>query len=141
MAKKPQVTKTQAVRNYLKAHSKAKSSEIAAALTKQGITITPPHVAAIKSKANAKRRARKVREKAAAAMPACPAASAEAARAAKPSDALTIQHVKAVAQTVKMIGGFDRLKELLAVIHEVGGLKKFRDLLEAMAATEDDIRF
>jgi hypothetical protein len=52
--------------------------------------------------------------------------------AAKPSDALTLQHVKAVAQTVKNMGGFDRLKELLEVIREVGGVRKFKDLLEAM---------
>ena len=46
--------------------------------------------------------------------------------------------MKAVAETVKTIGGFGRLKELLEVIREVGGLKKFKDLLEAMAATEAD---
>ena len=42
MAKKQKVNKTQAVRDYLKAHSGAKSSEIAEALTKKGIKIAGP---------------------------------------------------------------------------------------------------
>lgn len=133
MVKKEKVNKSQAVRDYLRAHPGAKSSEIAAALTKRGITITPAHVANIKSKAQAKRSARKAATAAAVA----PASSAPSVEAASPTS-LTLQHVKAVAQTVKTIGGFDRLNELLRVIKEVGGLKKFKDLLEAMAATETD---
>ncbi len=139
MAKKPRVNKTQAVRDYLRAHPKAMSSEIAAALSKQGTKISPGHVANIKSKAQAKRRARRARAKSAAATAAGPALPAQAAPATKSSDTLTLRHVKTVAQMVKTIGGFDRLKELLEVIREVGGLKKFRDLLEAMAATETDV--
>ena len=65
---------------------------------------------------------------------AIPAVTPEAV--VKPADTLTLQQVKAVAETVKTIGGFARLKELLEVIREVGGLKKFKDLLEAIAATE-----
>ena len=119
------------MRDYVKAHPGAKSPEIAAALTKQGIKITVGHVANIKSKANAKRRARKAKARHAPAVTPTTVA-VEAQPAAKPTDALTLQHVKAVAGTVKVLGGFDRLKELLEVIKEVGGLKKFRDLLEAM---------
>jgi hypothetical protein len=37
---------------------------------------------------------------------------------------------------VKTIGGFRRLHEMLGVIKEVGGLKKFKDLLEAMEVTK-----
>ena len=40
--------------------------------------------------------------------------------------------MKAVAQTIKVIGGFDRLNELLGLIREVGGLRRFKDLLDAM---------
>ncbi len=47
---------------------------------------------------------------------------------------VTFEQVKAVAQTVKVVGGFDRLNELLGLVKEVGGLKKFKDLLEAMSA-------
>ena len=50
MAKKQKVNKSKAVREYLKAHRQATNSEIAAALTKQGIKITPNHVANIKTK-------------------------------------------------------------------------------------------
>jgi hypothetical protein len=130
------VNKTQAVAEYLKANPKAKAREIAEALDKKGIDITPGHVANIKSKIKRLRLAKK-----AAKTPVAEAASpapAEAQPAAKAGEALTLQHVKVVAQTVKTIGGFDRLKELLEVVREVGGLKKFRDLLEAMAATEID---
>ena len=59
MAKKQKVNKSQAVRDYLKAHPEAMSSEIAAALVEKGIKITPAHVATIKTKAKAKRSARK----------------------------------------------------------------------------------
>jgi hypothetical protein len=48
----------------------------------------------------------------------------------------TISQIKAVAQTVKVVGGFARLNELLGLIKEVGGVKKFKDLLEAMSVTE-----
>ena len=43
---------------------------------------------------------------------------------------------------MKAIGGFDRLNELLGVIKEVGGIKRFKDLMEAMAVPEtDEIKF
>jgi hypothetical protein len=71
-----------------------------------------------------------------------PVAVPEPAAAEKPAkDMLTLEHVKAVATTAKAIGGFDRLSELLGVIKEVGGMKKFKDLMEAMSAEPDDIRF
>jgi len=56
------------------------------------------------------------------------------AAAEKKADTVTFEQVKAVAQTVKVVGGFDRLNELLGLVREVGGLKKFKDLLEAMSA-------
>jgi hypothetical protein len=37
-----------------------------------------------------------------------------------------------------VIGGVHRLNELLGLVKEVGGLKKFKDLLEAMSAPETD---
>ena len=141
MAAKQKVNKSQAVRDYLKTHPKAMSSEIAAALTKQGIKITPAHVATIKTKAKAKRSARKVKAKAAAAIPIMPTTAA-VEKPTKPGETITLEQIKKVAQTVKTIGGFDRLKELLEVVREVGGLKKFKDLLDAMSVTHtDDIPF
>jgi len=45
---------------------------------------------------------------------------------------VTVEQVKAVAQTIKAIGGFDRLNELLGLIREVGGLRRFKELMDAM---------
>ena len=133
MAKKQKVNKTQAVRDYLKTHPKAMSGEIATALTKQGIKINAGHVANIKTKINKERPAKKA-AKPVAAVPATPAI----AEPAKVGATVTLEHVKAVAMTVKTLGGPVRLYELLGLIKEVGGLKKFKDLLEAISGTETD---
>jgi len=70
------------------------------------------------------------------------APAAEPVAAEKKTDTVTFEQVRAVTQTVKTIGGFNRLNELLGLIKDVGGLKKFKDLLAAMSAPEaDDIRF
>jgi hypothetical protein len=63
---------------------------------------------------------------------------AAAEKPVKAGDTITLAQVKAVANTVKAVGGFARLNELLGLIREVGGMKKFKDLLEAMSATEAD---
>lgn len=70
----------------------------------------------------------------AAAPGAAPIAAAETRT--KPGNAITLEQIKMVGQMVKAIGGFRRLHEMLCVIKEVGGLKKFEDLLEAMEVTE-----
>jgi hypothetical protein len=63
-----------------------------------------------------------------------PAPKLVAARTEKKAgDTVTLEHVKAVAQTVKAMGGFGRLNDLLGVIREVGGLRRFKDLSEAMS--------
>ena len=68
--------------------------------------------------------------------------SAPAEKAAKAGDVVSLEQVKAVAQTVKAVGGFDRVNELLGVIRQLGGVKKFRDLLGAMSVGGvDDIPF
>ncbi len=54
----------------------------------------------------------------------------------KNGDMVTLEQVKAVAQTVRAIGGFGRLNELLGLIREVGGVRRFKDLSEAMSVTE-----
>jgi len=66
------------------------------------------------------------------------AAVVEPAVAEKKADTVTFEQVRAVTQTVKVIGGFNRLNELLGLIKDVGGLKKFKDLLEAMSVPETD---
>ena len=57
----------------------------------------------------------------------------------KAGDTFTLDQIKAVAQTVKSVGGHARVDELLGLIKEVGGVKKFKDLLEAMSVPETDI--
>lgn len=60
----------------------------------------------------------------------------------KKADTVTFEQVRAVTQTVKAIGGFARLDELLGLIKEIGGLKKFKGLLEALSVPEtNDIPF
>ena len=59
-------------------------------------------------------------------------------KTAKAAATVTLEHVKAVALTVKTLGGSVRLYELLGLIKEVGGVKKFKDLLEAISGTETD---
>ena len=141
MAKKQAVSKTQAVRDYLKDHPGAMSKEIAAALTKQGIKINAGHVANIKTKIN-----KEVATKKAAKKPAAVAAAAPAV-VEKPTNGgtITLDQVKKVAHTIKMLGGFQRMTEVLAVIKDLGGVKKFKDLAEAMTvpatATNDEIPF
>ncbi len=57
---------------------------------------------------------------------------------ARNGDTITLTQVKLVAATIKTIGGYQRVMEVLAVIKEMGGVKKFRDLVEAMSVTETD---
>ena len=54
----------------------------------------------------------------------------------KAPDAITITQVRAVAELVTVVGGFDRCHELLGVVRDVGGLKRMKDLLEALAAAQ-----
>lgn len=54
----------------------------------------------------------------------------------KVADAITIAQVKTVAELVAIVGGFDRCHELLGVIRDVGGLKRMKDVLEALAAAQ-----
>ena len=134
MAKKQKVNKSQAVRDYVKAHPEATSGEIAAALNKKGITITANYAANIKSQSKKKRRTTKAKKP-----PMVEAVTAVTEeKTEKVGVTVTLEHVKAVALTVKTIGGSVRLYELLGLIKDVGGLKKFKDLLEAISGTETD---
>jgi len=68
--------------------------------------------------------------------PTIEAAPAAAESPTKVANAITLEQIKAVGQMVRTIGGFRRLHEMLGVIKEVGGLRKFKDLLEAMEVTD-----
>ena len=134
MAKKQKVNKSQAVRDYAKAHPEATGGEIAAALNKKGIKITANYAANIKSQSKKKRRAKTVGKPQV--VEAVTAVTEE--KTEKVGATVTLEHVKAVALTVKTLGGSVRLYELLGLIKDVGGLKKFKDLLEAISGTETD---
>ena len=68
--------------------------------------------------------------------PAPESAPAAVEKPTKPADTITLDQVKKVAQTLKTLGGFQGMTEVLAVIKECGGVKKFKDLAEAMTVTE-----
>ena len=89
MAKKQAVNKMQAVLDYLKVHPAAMCREIAEALEKQGIKITLGHVATINMK-----------------MPEV-SAYESAAPLPKPTEPLTLDQLKKIAQAVSRgeIGG------------------------------------
>jgi hypothetical protein len=57
MAKKQGTSKSQAVRGFLKTHRKATNKEVSEALAKQGITVSPNHVANIKAKTKTRHKA------------------------------------------------------------------------------------
>ncbi len=100
MAKKREFNKTQAVKDYLKTHHKAKAAEIAEALGKQGITITTGHVANIKSKLKRLHGARKGRRgrvrpgMAEAPEVAGEAAATAAGRPLRPGEHVTLDQIK-----------------------------------------------
>ena len=136
VAKKAKPNKTQAVVEYLKAHPQAKPVEIADALTKKGIAITARYATNIKSRINNGHR-KKTRARTTESV-----AAPTTKQPAKPSETITLEQIRKVAQAIKSVGGFVKLHELLEVIQDVGGMDRFRDLLEAMSATgTDDIPF
>ena len=140
MAKLVRGEKTAAVSAYLDAHPGAGPKEIAAALAKQNIKITTAHVSNIKGKINKGGNAKKAAKK-----PAAPATVAAApAVVEKPTNGgtFTLDQVKKVAYTISTMGGFQRMEEVLAVVKEMGGVKKLKDLAEAMTVVEtNDIPF
>jgi hypothetical protein len=55
---------------------------------------------------------------------------------------ITLEQVKKVAHTIKTLGGYQRVTGVLEIIKELGGVKKFRELAEAMTCpSTDDISF
>jgi prephenate dehydratase len=137
MAKK-HVNKTEAVRDYLEDHPGAMPVEIVKAFAAQGIKMTRMHVSAIKTKLKTTGAAQKV-AKTEATVEAAPAAVALEKPA---SGMITLEQIKKVAHTIQTLGGYRRTTEVLSLVKELGGLKKFKDLAEAMTATwADEVPF
>jgi hypothetical protein len=102
MAKRQGTTKSHAVRNYLKTHRKATNKEVSEALAKQGVAVSPNHVANIKAKT-------KTRHK--------------AARAVVSRRGLGIPEVKAALALLKEChGSMAEVKEALAAAEEIRAL-------------------
>jgi hypothetical protein len=49
---------------------------------------------------------------------------------------VSIGQVKAAVAMVNAVGGMARLNEVLDLVKDVGGVKKFKDLLEAISGAE-----
>jgi len=120
----------------MNSHPEAMPAEIAAALTKQGITITASYVSNIKGKlkmaGNGKKRAAMTAREVA-------PAPATVEKPAANGGTITLEQVKKVAQAIKTIGGYQRMVEVLDVIKASGGVKKFKDLAEAMTFSKTDV--
>jgi len=143
MAKKKGVNKTKKVLEYWNQHPKATAAEVAEAMKKQGLDVKVSYIYNIRTQSKKKSGQKKVGRKAGKAKTQAAAAQAPAAAAptatekkAEPAGTVTLEHIKAVAQTIKTIGGFGRLNELLSLIREVGGLRRFKDLADAITVTE-----
>ena len=63
---------------------------------------------------------------------AAPVAPAVVEKPATNGSTITLEQVKKVAHTIQTLGGFQRVTEVLAVIKDLGGVKKFKELAEAM---------
>jgi len=96
--KKPEVSKLQAARDYLKANKKARNSEVVEALGKQGITITPNYVSNIKAKHKMRRKVVKT---------------------AVATGSIGIPEIKAALAFIKSIGSVTAAKQALAVAEEI----------------------
>jgi hypothetical protein len=105
MAKKSAVNKSQTVRDYLKAHPGTGNKEIAEALSKQGIKLSPRHVANIKSKMVVSKGKRRRRRKAATAMSA--------------RTGVGVLEIKAAFGLLKQCGGIEGAKDALAAAQEI----------------------
>jgi hypothetical protein len=136
MAKTRRGEKTAAVSEYLDAHPGAGPKEIVAALAKQRIKITTAHVSNIKGQLSKGGNAKKSAKPAAAAK--TPVSAPAVVEKPTNGGTITLEQVKKVAHTIQMLGGLQRASEVLAVIKELGGVKKFRDLAEAMTVTRTE---
>jgi len=98
MAKKIEVNKTKAVRDYFRAHKKATNSEVVEAMARQGITITANYVGNIKSTHNKRQRSvRKVVAK----------------------GGVGIPEVKAALAFIKLTGSVKAATQAIAVAQEI----------------------
>ena len=92
------VNKSQAIRDYVKAHRKAANSEIVAELAKQGVEVTPNLVATVKAKKQKRR---------------------EVVKAVVEQRGVGIPEIKAALACLKVCGSVAAAKEALAAAEEI----------------------
>ena len=100
--KKPEVNKSQAIREYVKANPKATTQEVVDALKKQGIETTANYVSNMRATRKKRRKAVK-----------------QAVAAAVPAGGVGIPQVKAALAFLKAVGGDAIAKQALAAAIEI----------------------
>jgi hypothetical protein len=100
MAKK--TSKTQAIKDYLKAHPGATNKEVTEALNQSGIKMTPNYVATIKANMKARRGRRR-----------------QAVKTAVAHHHVGIPEIKAAFGLLKLTGGVHEATAALAAAHEL----------------------
>ena len=136
MAKHRRGEKTAAVSEYLEAHPGAGPKEIVAALAKQRIKITTAHASNIKGKLLKGGTARRCQERGEEIGGSRGTVSrGEAGQAQRHDHAGAGQEGRPHDQDARRL---EACPEVLEVIKELGGVKKFKDLAEAMTVTGAD---
>jgi hypothetical protein len=96
--KKPEVNKTQAIRDFLKANKKATTSEVVEALGKHGISVTSNYVSTIKTKHHKRR---------------------QVVKKAVATGSIGIPEIKAALTFLKAVGSVSAAKQALAAAEEI----------------------
>ena len=105
MAKKREVNKAQAVRDFMAANPEANPKEVSETLTKQGIEVSYNYVYTVKGKMTAKKGKRKRRQ--------------QAAEVASVTTGIGVPEIKAAFGLLKHCGGIAQAKEALAAAAEI----------------------
>ena len=113
MAKKSSVNKSQAIREYYADNPKAKPMQVAAALKKNGVNVTPAFVSTIRSTSKKKKIGKPGR-------PATPKASARGGSSRRSKNVT-----------------FDALIKVKSIVREMGGIAEARAALDALESLMD----
>ena len=106
----PEVSKSQAVRDYLKQHRGALPVAVSEALKAQGVDVDPKYVSNIKFKLGIKKQRKKAVAKGEEATPAADAA---------PTDMISVAALQKAKKLVQEIGGVQQAKQALAALGQL----------------------
>ncbi len=104
MAKKPEVNKSQAIRDIFTANKKAKTSEVIEALKAKGITVTPNLVTTVKSKLIKRRKRRR---------------AVKTVVAAVAPTGIGVKEIKMALTFIKAVGSVAAAKQAFAAAEEI----------------------